>query len=301
MSPLLSICITTFNRADLLRRLFNSVEPEHYPKVEFVIADDGSSDGTRAVVDAFMQTAGVNVSYTWQENAGRAMALCRALRKASAPYTIIMDSDDYFLPGGTEAVLTALGALAGMAGNQSDLCGLLFGVKLLRPGREEVSLPPAVNRTNFIEARADHGISSDLKQVVRTDIIQENMLSVPPGCRRVPTSLLWARIAERHDCLCVPEIIAVKEYLEGGMTSRILDLKTKNAEPMAMLYAILGRSPRYRSLAFRLRAKASRHRYALHAGSCRFDTALDLVLLPIGSLLYISDKVRLAMKARRSR
>lgn len=293
----LSICVTTYNRADLLRRLLESIEESCLSEIEIIITDDGSRDKTRSTVDEYRERSGATIRYIWQENAGRATALWNAIMSATGDYTIIMDSDDYFIAGGLKRILEEVQKLSENTGCSSSFCGIAFGVVLRRGDKDLLSLPPAIAYSNFIAIRADHGVSTDLKEVVRTRILQENLYVVPPGCRRVPTSSLWVRIADQYDCLCVPEPIAVKEYLDGGMTSNILSLKTKDALPVEAVFRKLSKSRRYKSKLYRLKANVQKHRFAFHCSMPRFEKYSDLFFMPAGLLIYMSDKLRLAAKA----
>ena len=55
-APLLSICISTFNRADWIGETLAGLMAQVTPQVEVVIVDGASTDGTQAVVQSCMQT-----------------------------------------------------------------------------------------------------------------------------------------------------------------------------------------------------------------------------------------------------
>ena len=44
--PSISVCISTYNRVDLLKFAVKSVLEQTYPNWELIICDDGSTDGT---------------------------------------------------------------------------------------------------------------------------------------------------------------------------------------------------------------------------------------------------------------
>ena len=46
---LVSTIITTCNRKDLLRRAIDSVFKQTYPKIEIIVIDDASTDGTSEI------------------------------------------------------------------------------------------------------------------------------------------------------------------------------------------------------------------------------------------------------------
>ena len=74
MKPTVSAIIPTYNRADLLGRALDSVIAQDYRPLEAVVIDDGSTDHTPRVIEAYRHTLreqGVNFIFHRQQN-GRA-------------------------------------------------------------------------------------------------------------------------------------------------------------------------------------------------------------------------------------
>ena len=53
-TPLISVGLVTYNRADLLRRAIDSVLKQTFSNYELIISDDNSSDGTEGVVKQYL-------------------------------------------------------------------------------------------------------------------------------------------------------------------------------------------------------------------------------------------------------
>lgn len=51
--PLISVIVSTFNRADRLKKAIQSIIDQNYPNIEIVVVDDASTDDTSKVVKAF--------------------------------------------------------------------------------------------------------------------------------------------------------------------------------------------------------------------------------------------------------
>lgn len=94
--PLVSVVIPTFNRAHILEEAVNSVIAQEYAHWELHIVDDGSTDGTRALVDQYAGDG--RIHYHWQENAGQATARNNGVSHARGDYIAFLDSDDRWLP-----------------------------------------------------------------------------------------------------------------------------------------------------------------------------------------------------------
>lgn len=285
---ILSICVPTFNRARELARFFNSVPSSSL--TEIVICDDGSNDNTKEIVERY---AGIlNIKYLFQENSGRANALYNAINAASGEFTILMDSDDYFTGDGLGVILETLGS-------EETFDAFMFGISILENKELTPNLPPDLE-SNFIAIRADYGVKRDLKEVVRTSILQSCNVEPKTNWRRVPTSLLWSRVAENVNCLSVTRAVVVKEYLPGGMSDKILSLKSSNPAPLVELNTLLSQSKRYRSTLYRWRSRLMWARYSFHADDFVMAHWWQWLVLFPGWCIYNVDRLNLVrQKARK--
>jgi glycosyltransferase involved in cell wall biosynthesis len=95
--PLVSIAITCFNRVGMIRRCIDSALAQIYRPIEIVVVDDGSSDGTRQIIESYGSALKV---VCHEQNRGRVAAKNSALlaTSPSARYVAILDSDDYYHP-----------------------------------------------------------------------------------------------------------------------------------------------------------------------------------------------------------
>lgn len=93
--PLVTVAISTFNRAGFLTDSINSVLAQTMQDFEIVVVDDGSTDDTRSVVASFDDK---RIRYFFQENAGIAVARNRAADEARGAYTAVHDDDDLMTP-----------------------------------------------------------------------------------------------------------------------------------------------------------------------------------------------------------
>lgn len=287
----LSICIPTYNRMNELKNLLSSIlNATNLSYLEVIIVDDASSDNTKLIIDKYSHLMKINY-YVYQKNYGRSVALKKAIELAEGEYVAVMDSDDIFTDRGIDEVFEGIAKLEN--GNfPEDVCSLIFGCKLIFNRSTRTNIPPAII-SNFVELRADYKVCGDLKEVVESGILKKHLYDVPYGCRRVPTSLLWAKVAESTRCLCVDKVIVIKRYLTGGMSDKILQLKSYNPEPMVNLYVALSDSKSYKSTKYRLRCRILWARYACHYGQTRPTLLWQYIVWPFGFLVYLIDKVRL--------
>jgi glycosyltransferase involved in cell wall biosynthesis len=94
-SPLVSVIIPTFNRANVIANAIESVLSQRYRPLEIIVVDDGSSDNTETVVRHFTSC----VRYVRQSNGGPSSARNHGTRISRGEILMFLDSDDVFLPG----------------------------------------------------------------------------------------------------------------------------------------------------------------------------------------------------------
>lgn len=63
MSMYVTICTPTFNRAELLDKLYISLKKQKFINFEWLIIDDGSLDNTEYVVSSFIEEKLINIRY----------------------------------------------------------------------------------------------------------------------------------------------------------------------------------------------------------------------------------------------
>ena len=94
----ISILTPTYNRANLLTNLYNSlVKNLNYGlEIEWLIMDDGSTDNTQSVVENFIKQNKIDIKYFKQENQGKMVAINNLVEKTTGELIVDCDSDDYF-------------------------------------------------------------------------------------------------------------------------------------------------------------------------------------------------------------
>jgi glycosyltransferase involved in cell wall biosynthesis len=92
--PKISVVVTTFNRANLLKKTLISLASQTLAddELEIIVIDDGSTDETRQVVDHLKSL--VQISYVYQPNSGLASAKNHGLFYCRAPIVLFLDDDD---------------------------------------------------------------------------------------------------------------------------------------------------------------------------------------------------------------
>lgn len=91
----IALIISTYNRPDALRLTLLSVLQQTKLPSEIIIADDGSDDATKNIIEEFKSQYKINVIHIWHEDNGFRLAAIRnkAFARAKSDYIIQIDGD----------------------------------------------------------------------------------------------------------------------------------------------------------------------------------------------------------------
>lgn len=95
--PLVSVLIPSFNHDAYVGKAIESVLSQTYSRVEVVVNDDGSHDGSHEILREYSRDERVQV-FLNDTNRGQSHVLNEAIDAANGEYLAILPSDDWFLP-----------------------------------------------------------------------------------------------------------------------------------------------------------------------------------------------------------
>lgn len=106
MPPLVSVVIPVFNGAPFVAAAVASVRAQTVRDVEILVVDDGSVDGTQAVLEDLRRTQGI--AWFQQEHGGPARSRNRGIEASRGEFVALLDCDDVWLPDKLEAQLAVM-------------------------------------------------------------------------------------------------------------------------------------------------------------------------------------------------
>jgi glycosyltransferase involved in cell wall biosynthesis len=148
LKPLVTIVVPCYNCRQFVAEAIESTLAQRYANVEVVVVDDGSTDGTPAIVQRYP------VRFVQGTHQGVSSARNLGIRASLGEYLVFLDSDDRLLPDAVEAGLTAL--------ERNPLCAMAVGAhNLITQSGEWIATRPKplrlrdgyelLLRSNFIE------------------------------------------------------------------------------------------------------------------------------------------------------
>lgn len=214
-SPRLSVIIPAYNAAEFLPATIDSALAQTHPNLEVVVVDDGSTDGTRAVLDAY----GDRIIGVTQANGGPAAARNHALRLATGDYVGLLDADDLWAPTRAERCIALLEADPTLTGaltdswrftdDVADATERIFGDRRTEPFPARADQLAASARYNFLTASV----------VVRRGVV-ERLGGFDPAIFGAEDYDLWCRILLAGGGFAlIEEPLSFYRVVEGSVSS----------------------------------------------------------------------------------
>lgn len=262
----ISVVIPTYNRGAYLGDAVRSVLEQSYPKVEIIVADDGSTDNTAEVLDQF----GGSVHYVLLPHQGQPAATRNAgLREAHGEFVAFLDSDDLFMPEKFRLQLAAFEAHPEAGLIYSN--GHFFRDANTQPTGYLLDGLPTPSGNVFAELLRGNFLSTPTVLIRRACLERVGFYDERPDFFAVEDYDLWLRIAAEFSIIYVPGDVAAVRRHGKSISHDIAALRKR------MLSVLAKTEQLYPEL-------MSAHRDARHEAYARHHGAVALAQLQRGAL-----------------
>lgn len=220
---LITVFTPTFNRAEMLPILYESLTRQTSKNFKWLIVDDNSKDNTYEVIDRIRKKE-ISFEIEYIKNTSSEHGVHRAMNIAinivTTSFFMKVDDDDYLTDDAIESVESwinglpqeRIGEFAGVSGLRAYHDGRINGGTPKMNGREYV------DATSF--ERKKYNLGRDKAEVYFTDILKRyGPFPEIPGENHISEGLLWNRIANAGlKIRWYNKIIYYTEYLPDGLT-----------------------------------------------------------------------------------
>lgn len=261
---ILAILTPTYNRAELLKRAYDSLKNQTNKNFVWYVVDDGSSDNTEGVVKGFIEENTKNkdfkIVYIKKENGGKHTALNVGIKQIEEPFTIILDSDDHLVGNAVDTIYCDANRISEV----EDICGVGY---LRKDEKGKVIGRPYIQDQmidTFINQRFNKNTYGDKAEVFKTNILKDYPFPEFEGEKFVSEATVWCAMSGKYKMLFINKSIYVCEYQEGGLSDGVHKRLFKNPKGAATCYKML--STKEFCFALRVRYTIAYIVYSIEAG-----------------------------------
>lgn len=196
-NPLITVFTPAYNRANTLPRVFEGLKKQTYKNFEWIIIDDGSSDNTKCVAENMLsEKVFFNITYKYQQNSGKHIAINRAVEIAKGEFFIILDSDDTCTDNALECFVEEWYKIPeadrknfyGISCRCCDLDGNIIGT----PMSEEYI------DSNDLDFKLKLKIKGELWGMTKTEILRNTPFPEVEGLHFYPENIYWNNIGRKY-------------------------------------------------------------------------------------------------------
>lgn len=292
----------TRNRAETLHRVYDSLRHQTFRNFEWLIIDNGSTDGTADLIAGWQQTAEFPIRYIVQENAGVHGSWARAVAEARGELLLFHRSADGCVANALEqfdAIWRSIpeedrAGFSGVTVNCVDEAGRLIGSEFPKP----------VLDSNSQEIRFLHRVKGEKWGFQRLDVMREHPLPVIEGyLGYLPEAIIWRAIGRRYKTRFANERLRIY-WQDQKSSNAAAPIETRALGGLLEAQSLLNhdlRWFRYDPIAF-LRKGAKYARCSFHVGwsigtqirqlNSLAARAIWLVTVPAGWVFYLADRRR---------
>lgn len=225
---LLTVLTPTYNRANTLKKLYDSLLQQTCKDFEWLIVDDGSFDETKDLIDSFIKENKIIIKYVYKKNGGKHTALNLGIELIQTELTIIVDSDDYLTGNAIDTINNYY-----ELNKENKKIAFYSYLRVNRNGK--ILCKPKKNNfvDNYLKIRIKNNLKGDMAEVFVNKILKNYRFLEFDNEKFISEDTLWIEIAKKYDTLFVNIPIYVCDYLTDGLTKN--DKKYKFKSPFGSM------------------------------------------------------------------
>lgn len=213
---MITVFTPSFNRADLLSRLYESLCRQSCQDFIWLIINDGSTDNTSEIIKNWQSENKIEIQYFYKKNGGMHTGHNLAYQNIRTELNVCIDSDDWMPNDAVERILNFWSQvenkeeLSGFVGLDADVNGRIIGT----------AIDKNLKRGSYLDLYRH--TTGDKKFILRTEEVKK----YPPypefqNEKLSPLGALYILMGEEKDFLFVNEVYCIVEYQPEGSGNTI--------------------------------------------------------------------------------
>ena len=286
MTAFLTVFTPAYNRAETIKRTYQSLLNQDNKDFIWLVIDDGSVDNTGELVKGWMkENNGFEIQYIYKQNGGMHTAHNTAYENIHTELNVCIDSDDALAPGAVSSIYHKWQEVkdkgyAGLIGLDANMnTGEVIGTGFPE-GMKETTL------TGFYAA----GGKGDKKLVYRTDVINKYpAYPVFEGEKYVALAYKYRLIDQDYKLAVLNKVLCNVEYQPDGSSATMYQQYVKNPKGFAFWRKVCMQYPESKKrllidcMHYVAESKLAGNKHYIQESPRKVLTAL---MVPAGKLLY---------------
>ncbi len=224
-----SIITPTFNRAEFLKRIWKTLNPQSLYISEWIVIDDGSSDKTFEVISKLKKISSINIIYQYSSNRGMTSAMNIGLKYVKADYFFKLDSDDYLSESSLEMISNSINRV-----KKSKLNGNVNAYSFISrtPSGEIINkfssllkfgkfIDKKIITADYVSARFSNWITGDLLDIFESyPLLDHFRYPIFSDERNSPSGYIsyFNSDLNKGNVAYILEVALIKDYQENGVS-----------------------------------------------------------------------------------
>lgn len=216
--PKFSVVIAVYNKEQYVAKTLQSVLKQTFQDFEIIIVNDGSIDGSEAIINTFTDQ---RIHYYLQPNQGAAAARNAAISKATGNYIALIDADDLWESSYLEKMSTLI---------EQHPLQAVFACACLKETRGKTILshysiaslqPDAVHIVNYFEASTIDTVLTSSSTILKKDVFQE-VGGYNPALKSGEDTDFWIRLGIKYPVVFLNTPLATYVYHPQSLSNSSL-------------------------------------------------------------------------------
>ncbi len=221
---MITIFTPTYNRLKLLKRCYKSIASQTNKNFEWMVVDDGSTDGTKEYIDDIKKTADFKIIYIYKKNGGKASAHNEAVKVCEREFILILDSDDILTPDAIEV----LDKKSKMIRKDEKICGIVGNKGLIDSGDIVGKKMPPIDYVSGLELYQKMKHKGDTLRLYKTSVLKQFLFPEIEKENFLSENVIFDKIDQKYKMLVIKDVLYLCEYQKNGISNNIYEIRLKN-------------------------------------------------------------------------